>query len=74
MSPSYLPINARSVIAINRTEEEPPKGVKNVEMRVADSANDYEATVKAFKGADAIIHLAAIPNPVDKEDAKVCLK
>jgi nucleoside-diphosphate-sugar epimerase len=35
---------------------------------VADVANDYQATLEAFRGADAIIHLAAIPNPVDKED------
>ncbi|PYH95677.1 UDP-galactose 4-epimerase [Aspergillus ellipticus CBS 707.79] len=27
-----------------------------------------EATVKAFKGCDAVIHLAAIPDPVDKDD------
>jgi len=55
------------VIAINRTEEKPHDS-PNVEMRTADSASDYDATVKAFKGADAVIHLAAIPNPVDKED------
>lgn len=40
-------------------------------MRTADIANDYDATVKAFRGADAIIHLAAIPDPVDKDDWKV---
>lgn len=40
-------------------------------MRTADIANDYEATLAAFRGADAIIHLAAIPNPVDKEDSLV---
>lgn len=40
-------------------------------MRTADTANDFEATLKAFKGCDSIIHLAAIPNPVDKPDSNV---
>jgi hypothetical protein len=40
-------------------------------MRTADAATDYKATVKAFQGCDAVIHLAAIPNPVDKEDHAV---
>jgi len=57
-------------IQINRTEET-NKGHENTEMRVADSSSDYEATLKAFEGADGIIHLAAIPNPVDKDDYKV---
>lgn len=57
-------------IQVNRTDQE-YDGTPNSEMRTADVANDYEATVEAFKGCDAIIHLAAIPNPVDKEDAKV---
>lgn len=35
-------------------------------MRVADAASDYKATLEAFKGADAVIHMAGIPNPVDK--------
>jgi hypothetical protein len=29
-------------------------------MRTADSASDYDATVKAFKGADAVIHLVRL--------------
>lgn len=57
-------------VQINRTEEE-HDGTPNSEMRVADSASSYDDSVKAFKGCDAVIHLAAIPNPVDKEDWKV---
>lgn len=45
--------------------------VPNSEERVADLAGSFDATLKAFKGCDAVIHLAAIPNPVDKEDANV---
>lgn len=57
-------------VQINRTEEK-QDDTPNTEMRTADSASDYEATVKAFKGVDAVIHLAAIPNPVGKEDYTV---
>lgn len=37
-------------------------------MRTADAAKSYDDTVKALKGCDALIHLAALPNPVGKED------
>ncbi|KAK5550395.1 hypothetical protein LTR46_011605, partial [Exophiala xenobiotica] len=57
-------------VQINRTDEE-YDGTPNSEMRTADVANDYDATVKAFEGCDAVIHLAAIPNPVGKDDWKV---
>jgi nucleoside-diphosphate-sugar epimerase len=57
-------------VQINRTEEK-YDGTPNSEMRTADVANDYDATVKAFDGCDAVIHLAAIPDPVDKDDWKV---
>lgn len=43
----------------------------NSETRVADLASSYADTVAAFKSAEAVIHLAAIPNPVDKEDSLV---
>jgi len=43
----------------------------NSEIRVADTAGDYESVVAAFEGCDAIIHLAAIPNPVHHKDAIV---
>ncbi|PWY67879.1 UDP-galactose 4-epimerase [Aspergillus heteromorphus CBS 117.55] len=59
-----------STVQVNRTDQE-YDGTPNSEMRTADTASDYEATVKAFKGCDAIIHLAAIPDPVDKDDHKV---
>lgn len=57
-------------VQINRTADD-HDGTPNSEMRVADSASSYEDTVKAFKGCDAVIHLAAIPNPVDKDDDMV---
>lgn len=59
-----------SVIQVDRTESKPEPG-DNTEHRIADTADDYDATVKAFKGCEAVIHLAAIPNPVDKADAMV---
>jgi nucleoside-diphosphate-sugar epimerase len=57
-------------VQVDRTSQE-NDGTKNSEMRTADVANDYDATVKAFKGCDALIHLAAMPDPVDKDDWKV---
>jgi nucleoside-diphosphate-sugar epimerase len=57
-------------VQVDRTEEK-SDGSPNTERRTADIANDYEACLDAFQGCDAIIHLAAIPNPVDKDDAKV---
>jgi nucleoside-diphosphate-sugar epimerase len=43
----------------------------NSETRVADTADDYDSVVTAFQGCDAVIHLAAIPNPVNKKDSVV---
>lgn len=63
--------HAYSTIQINRTEEKDDGKTPNTEMRTANSADDYDATVEALKGADAVIHLAAIPNPVGKADATV---
>lgn len=57
-------------IQINRTPQD-PDDTSNTEMRTADTSSSYADTVKAFKGADAIIHFAAIPNPVDKLDSLV---
>lgn len=59
-----------STVQVNRTDEE-NNGFKNTEMRTADVASDYDATVNAFNGCDAVIHLAAIPNPVGTPDHKV---
>ncbi|KAJ9481588.1 hypothetical protein VN97_g11883 [Penicillium thymicola] len=59
-----------STVQIDRTPQE-YDGTPNSEMRTADVANDYDATLKAFTGCDALIHLAAIPDPVGKEDWKV---
>ncbi|KAJ9632287.1 hypothetical protein H2203_000691 [Taxawa tesnikishii (nom. ined.)] len=57
-------------VQINRSESE-PDNTPNSEMRTADTAADYEAIKAALKGCDAVIHLAAIPNPVDKDDHMV---
>lgn len=54
-------------VQINRTPQE-HDGTPNSEMRTADVANDYWATIAAFKGCDAIIHLASISDPVGKDD------
>lgn len=43
----------------------------NSETRVADTAGDYDSVLSAFQGCDAVIHLAAIPNPVNHTDAVV---
>jgi len=55
------------VYQINRTEEKGDNTDKT-EYRVANLAESYDDTVKAFKGADALIHLSSVPNPVDKDD------
>lgn len=57
-------------VQINRTDTE-YDGTPNSEMRTADTGNDFESTLKAFRGCEAVIHLAAIPNPVDKPDSDV---
>lgn len=62
--------SGHQVVQIDRTKQA-PDGTKNSEFRNADIANDYDATVNAFKGCDAVIHLAAIPSPVDKPDSLV---
>lgn len=59
-----------ATVQINRTDQE-QDDTPNTEMRTADAANSYEDIVKAFKGCDAVIHLAAVPNPVDKDDSQV---
>ncbi|RDW76803.1 NAD-dependent epimerase/dehydratase family protein [Aspergillus mulundensis] len=56
-----------ATVQIDRTEQE-YDGTPNSEMRTADVANDYDALLKAFKGCDALIHLAALPDPVGKDD------
>lgn len=43
----------------------------NSVCRVADTAGDYDSFARALEGCDALIHLAAIPNPVNKSDAVV---
>lgn len=59
-----------STVQINRTDQG-YDGTPNSKMRTADAANSYEDILNAFSGCDAVIHLAAIPDPVNKDDAKV---
>ena len=59
-----------STVQVDRTDTE-YDGTPNSEMKTADTANDYEATLEAFKGCDAVIHLAAIPDPIGKDDQVV---
>ena len=54
-------------IQINRTAQK-YDGTPNSEMRTANVANDYDGTVEALKGCEALIHLAAIADPVGKND------
>ncbi|KAK5134032.1 hypothetical protein LTR08_007037 [Meristemomyces frigidus] len=58
--------NGHSTVQIDRIDDG-KLDVPNTEVRVADVTN-YDDTLAAFKGCDAIIHLAAIPNPVNRED------
>lgn len=56
-----------ATVQVDRTDTK-YDGTPNSEMKTADTANDYKATLEAFRGCDAVIHLAAIPNPIDKDD------
>ncbi|KAK8073613.1 hypothetical protein PG994_004512 [Apiospora phragmitis] len=60
-----------ATIQINRTPQADDGATPNTEMRIADAASDYDATVAAFAGCDAVIHLAAIPDPQGKPDSHV---
>lgn len=57
-------------VQIDISEFEDNKTPNSV-CRVADTAGDYDALLRALEGCDALIHLAAIPNPVNKSDAVV---
>lgn len=57
-------------VQVDRTPQE-YDGTPNSEMRTADTANDYEAIYKALEACEALIHLAAIPDPKGKDDWKV---
>merc|ERR1712187_33831 len=58
-------------VQIDRTPRDDSDDIPNTEHRVADIGSDYNATLKAFEGCAALIHLAAIPDPVEKEDSLV---
>ena len=51
-----------AVVSIDRVE--PKERVSGVHYVTADAA-DYDALVAAFAGCDAIIHMAAIPHPMN---------
>lgn len=51
-----------TVLSLDRVEPKPEAIVPGVEYRVFD-LTDYDGLVAALTGADALIHLAAIPNP-----------
>jgi nucleoside-diphosphate-sugar epimerase len=57
-------------VQIDRMDME-DDGTPNSETRKADISGSFEQTLNAFKGCDAVIHLAAIPNPVNKSDEDV---
>lgn len=57
-----------STVQINRNREEPDPSTPNTEMRTADTANSYDDLVEAIRDCDALIHLAAVPDPVGKPD------
>ncbi|KAL4920043.1 hypothetical protein BDW62DRAFT_209217 [Aspergillus aurantiobrunneus] len=59
--------HGHSTVQINLTDT-PVTNHANTEMRTADIANDYSATMDALRGCDALIHLAALPDPVGKDD------
>ncbi|EJT99460.1 UDP-galactose 4-epimerase [Dacryopinax primogenitus] len=62
----YLKEQGHYVIEINRTpEKDSGDGVS--EQRTAE-ATDYNAVKEAFRGADAVIHLAAVPDPIKRGD------
>jgi nucleoside-diphosphate-sugar epimerase len=67
---AYCASKGYQTVQIDMTEFE-NNDTPNSETRVADTAGDYDSVVAAFQGCDAIIHLAAIPNPVNKKDAVV---
>jgi len=51
-----------TVLSLDRAEPKPEAIVAGVEYRVLDLA-DYDGLVAALNGWEALIHLAAIPNP-----------
>ena len=66
----YCAEKGYQTVQIDMTEFE-NDNTPNSETRVADTAGDYDSVVAAFQGCDAIIHLAAIPNPVNRKDSVV---
>lgn len=66
----YCTEEGHSTVQINRTNQD-YDGTPSSEMRTADTASSYDDTVAAFRGCDAVIHLAAMPDPVGKPDHQV---
>lgn len=59
-----------ATVQVDRTEQE-YDGTPNSTMRTADVANDYDAFVNAIRDCEALIHLAAVPNPLSMPDWQV---
>ena len=56
-----------SIVSIDRTPPAELREQDNLRLVLADVA-DYERLVDAFKGCDALIHMAAIPSPFRDPD------
>ncbi|GAB7361304.1 hypothetical protein MBLNU230_g1361t1 [Neophaeotheca triangularis] len=65
--------SGHSTVQIDLPGTQPPPqnaNLPNSTFKTCDLSNDYEGTRAALETCDAIIHLAAIPNPVGKPDDK----
>jgi len=58
-------------VQIELKDQKNMESTSMTEYKTADVAASYKDVLAAFKGCDAVIHLAAIPDPVDKEDSVV---
>ena len=57
------------VVVIDRAQ--PPDSVPEVSVRLALEMANYDGLVEAFRGCDALIHMAAIPSPRGRADHDV---
>ncbi|KAK3094230.1 hypothetical protein LTR53_019564, partial [Teratosphaeriaceae sp. CCFEE 6253] len=48
-----------------------PTSSADSDVKIVDVASDYHGFVDALRGCEALVHLAAIPNPVNRLDATV---
>jgi UDP-glucose 4-epimerase len=57
------------VVVIDRAQ--PPNSVPEVSAHIALEMANYDGLVEAFRGCDALIHMAAIPSPRGRADHEV---